>query len=207
MYQVRRVHIGKTAQLDELAHACGELYSKTLVFFWRTVRHKGVWLKPKHLMRLFTHPNLHAHTSDACVQAFCAGLSSWRKRRKTDASAHPPRRRRWYFRIEYKRSAMKRETGLLQLSNGRGNAPLVLEWPWDLPQTVVIHWTGTESVVIWQCQAPAYLQGRATGNDCGLARGTAYVQDLPQMWASAQEQAARPCVPLYEQGMPLHLAS
>jgi len=144
MYQVRRVHIGKTAQLDELAHACGELYSKTLVFFWRTVRHKGIWLKPKHLMRLFTNPKLHAHTSDACVQAFCAGLSSWRERRKTDASAHPPRRRRWYFRIEYKRSAMKRETGLLQLSNGRGNAPLVLEWPWDLPQTVVIHWTGTE---------------------------------------------------------------
>jgi putative transposase len=41
MYQVRRVSIGKTAQLDALAHACGELYSQTLVFFWRTVRKKG----------------------------------------------------------------------------------------------------------------------------------------------------------------------
>ncbi len=144
MYQVRRVNIGKTAQLDELAHACGELYSKTLVFFWRTVRHQGIWLKPKHLMRLFTSPNLHAHTSDACVQAFFASLTSWRERRKTDPTAHPPRRRKWYFRIEYKRSAMKLQEGTLRLSSGKGNEPLVLDWPWDLPQTVVIHWTGTQ---------------------------------------------------------------
>ncbi len=145
MYQVRRIHIGKTEQLDELAHACGELYTQTLVFFWRIVRHKGLWLKPKHLMRLFTSPKLHAHTSDACVQAFFAGLSSWRERRKmSDPDAHPPRRRKWYFRIEYKRAAMKLADGTLRLSNGRGNAPLVLDWLWDLPQTVVIHWTGTQ---------------------------------------------------------------
>jgi len=54
MYHVRRVNIGKTPQLDELAHECGLLYTQTLVFFWRTVRHKGLWLKSKHLMRLFT---------------------------------------------------------------------------------------------------------------------------------------------------------
>jgi putative transposase len=144
MYQVRRVHIGKTALLDELAHACGELYSKALVFFWRTVRHKGIWLQPKHLMRLFTSEKLHAHTSDACVQAFFAGLKSWRERRKTDPTARPPRKRKWYFRVEYKRSAMSLKDGLLRLSNGKGNEPLILDWPWELPQTVVIHWTGTQ---------------------------------------------------------------
>ena len=74
MYQIKRVNLGKTPQLDRLAHACGELYSQTLVFFWRTVRKKGIWLKPKHLMRLFTSDQLHAHTSDACVQAFFASL-------------------------------------------------------------------------------------------------------------------------------------
>jgi putative transposase len=82
MYQVRRVNIGKTDQLDELARECGRLYSQTLVFFWRTVRHKGIWLKPKHLMRLFTSKKLHAHTADACVQAFFASLKSWRDRKK-----------------------------------------------------------------------------------------------------------------------------
>ena len=40
-YSVRRVHLGRTAQLDALAHACGQVYSRTLLFFWRTVRHKG----------------------------------------------------------------------------------------------------------------------------------------------------------------------
>ena len=33
MYQVRRVHIGKTDQLDELARECGKLYSQTVIFF------------------------------------------------------------------------------------------------------------------------------------------------------------------------------
>lgn len=127
MYQVRRVNIGKTEQLDELARECGKLYSQTLVFFWRTVRHKGVWLTPKHLMRLFTTSKLHAHTADACVQAFFASLKSWRKRKKQgDPDAHPPHRRKWYFRIEYKRSAMKLENKTLRLSNGKGNEPLML---------------------------------------------------------------------------------
>lgn len=131
MYQVRRVNIGKTSQLDELAHACGELYSTAVVFFWRTVRHKGIWLKPKYMMRLFTNEKLHAHTSDACVQAFFASLKSWRERRKTDPTAKPPRKRKWYFRIEYKRSAMCLKDGKLRLSNGKGNAPLILDWQWE----------------------------------------------------------------------------
>jgi putative transposase len=144
MYQVRRVNIGKTPQLDELAHACGELYTQTAVSFWRTVRHKGLWLKGKHLMRWHTSTKLHAHTADACVQAFFASLKSWRERRKTHPAAKPPRRRKWYFRIEYKRSAMSLKDGHLSLSNGRSNDPLVLDWPWELPQTVVIHWTGMQ---------------------------------------------------------------
>jgi hypothetical protein len=36
MYRVRRVHIGKTDQLDELARECGKLSSQTVISFWRT---------------------------------------------------------------------------------------------------------------------------------------------------------------------------
>ncbi len=145
MYCVRCVRIGRTAQLDELAHACGDVYSAFLVSFWRTVRHKGIWLKPKHLMRWHTSSKLHAHTADACVQAFFAALTSWRKRKKQgDPNAHPPRRRKWYFRIEYKRSAMRLMDGKLRLSNGKGNEPLVIDWAWTIPQTLVIRWTGSE---------------------------------------------------------------
>ena len=78
-YHVRRVHLGTTDQLDVLAHAAGQVYTRALVFFWRTVRHKGLWLKPKHLMRLIpTDPEhqLHAHSVDAAIQSFFAGLAS-----------------------------------------------------------------------------------------------------------------------------------
>ena len=170
MYHVRRVKIGTTSQLDELAHACGLLYTQTLVFFWRTVRHKGIWLKAKHLMRLFTSKKLHAHTSDACVQAFFANLASWRERRKTDPTAHPPRKRKWYFKVEYKRSAMLLEEGKLRLSNGKGNAPLVLDWPWELPKTVVIHWTGTqyEAIATYEVEPHASALGeKVAGIDLG----------------------------------------
>jgi putative transposase len=159
MYRVRRVNIGKTDQLDELARECGRLYAQTLVFFWRTVRHKGLWLKPKHLMRLFTSKKLHAHTADACVQAFFANLASWRERKKAgDPDARPPRKRKWYFRIEYKRSAMRLSDGKLRLSNGRGNEPLILDWTWELPNTIVIHWTGMQYEAI-----ATYEQERASG--------------------------------------------
>jgi len=49
MYQVRQVCISKTPQLDALAHECGQLYSQTLVFFWRIVCHVvGAMAPPPH---------------------------------------------------------------------------------------------------------------------------------------------------------------
>lgn len=130
-YTVRRIHLGKTAQVDALAHAAGQVYSRTLVFFWRTVRKQGIWLGPKHLMRLIpTDPDhlLHAHSVDAAVQSFFAGLASWRERRKSDPTAHPPRRRKWYFKIEWKRSAMKLADGVLRLSFSCGKGTCLKQW-------------------------------------------------------------------------------
>ena len=171
-YRVRRVSIGKTEQLDELARECGRLYSETVVSFWRTVRKKNIWLAPKHLMRWHTSSKLHAHTADACVQAFFASLKSWRERKKQgDPEAKPPRRRKRYFRVEYKRSAMKLSEGMLRLSNGKGNAPLLLKWEWGLPNTVVITWTGTqyEAIATYEesaCYGP-FPAGKTAGVDLG----------------------------------------
>ena len=44
MYYVRKMKLGKTEQLDSLSLAAGELYTKTLVGFWRVVRKKNIWL-------------------------------------------------------------------------------------------------------------------------------------------------------------------
>ena len=65
-------------------------------------------------------------------------LKSWRERKKAgDPDAKLPHKRKRFFRIEYKKPCHALlKTGTLRLSNGKGNAPLLLAWPWDLPQTV-----------------------------------------------------------------------
>ncbi len=170
MYQVRRVNIGKTAQLDELAHACGELYSQTLVSFGGPFGIRVFGSRPSILCVCSLIPSCTLTLLDACVQAFFAALKSWRKRRKSDPNAHPPRRRRWYFRVEYKSSAIKLEAGSLRLSNGAGNEPLILNWPWQRPKTVVIHWTGTqyEAIATYQVKPVAIpIGGQVAGIDLG----------------------------------------
>ena len=107
MYYVRKMKLGKTEQLDSLSLAAGELYTKTLVGFWRVVRKKNIWLKPSSLMRLYNSNKLHAHSADAVVQSFCNSLKSWKERRKQDKNAKPPYKKRKYYKIQWKSSAIK----------------------------------------------------------------------------------------------------
>jgi putative transposase len=144
LYTVRRLKIGHTEQMDALARAAGELYSQVVVWFWRTVRHKDLWLKAKHLMRWLSSALLHAHSSDAVVQSFFAALATWRERRKSDPAAKPPRRRKHYYRVQWKRRAITIKKGMLHLANGRGQAPLVVPWRWGVPCQVEMGWDGTQ---------------------------------------------------------------
>lgn len=147
MYCVRRLKLGISEQLERLALAAGELYSKTLVSFWRVVRKKGLWLQPASLMRWFPNNSaneLHSHSADAVVQSFFASLQSWRQRRKADPNAKPPRRRRRYFKVIWKSSAIKVQDGKLCLSNGKGNPPVVIPWAWETPVQVEIGWDGKQ---------------------------------------------------------------
>jgi putative transposase len=139
---VRRLRLKPTPQLDALAQAAGELYTSTVVSFWRTVRKKDVWLNPSSMMRWHTSNKLHAHSADAVVQSFYSALKSWRKRRKTDPRAKPPHRRRRYYRVQWKSSAIRVKNGRLILSNGRANEPLVVPWRWGVPTLVELGWTG-----------------------------------------------------------------
>jgi putative transposase len=127
-----------------LARAAGDLYSETLVSFWRVVRRKGLWLKPSSLMRWHNSDALHAHSADAVVQSFCASLQSWRKRRKSDPQARPPRRRRRFYKVQWKASSIRLRGGWLILSNGRGNESLRIPWQWDLPRLVEVGWDGEQ---------------------------------------------------------------
>jgi putative transposase len=171
VYTICRHKIGTSPQLDTLARECGRLYSATVTCFWRTVRKKGLWLKASSLMRWHNADILHAHTADACVQTFFASLKSWRKRRKQDPDAKPPRRRRRYFRIEYKSSAIRLLEGRFHLSNGRNSPALLLDWrEWDCPRHLVIRWTGKqyEAIAAYDLPEPEPVaEGSVVGVDLG----------------------------------------
>ena len=166
LYTVQRLKIGRTEQMDALARAAGDLYSQVVLWFWRTVRHKDLWLKAKHLMRWLTSALLHAHSSDAVVQSFFAALASWRERRKDDPEAHPPHRRKRFYRVQWKRSAIRLKDGLLHLANGKGNAPLLVPWAWDVPVQVEMGWDGHQYVL-----RATYLVQPATSPQTGLVAG------------------------------------
>src|SRR5207248_2427345 len=143
-YTVRTLKIGRTEQMDALARAAGELYSQVVVWFWRTVRHKDLWLKAKHLMRWLTSALLHAHSSDAVVQSFVAALASWNARREEDPEAKPPHKRKRFYRVIWKKTAITLKDGLFCLANGRGNTPLVVPWAYELPLQVEMGWDGRQ---------------------------------------------------------------
>lgn len=143
-YTVRKLKIGKSDQLDSLSLAAGELYTRTLVSFWRTVNHKGIWLKPSSMMRWHNSDLLHAHSADAVVQSFFSSLKSWRIRQKTDPNAHPPKRQARFYKVQWKDSAIRLKDGLLILSNGKGNEPLVIPWKREAPKLVEIGWDGEQ---------------------------------------------------------------
>jgi len=170
MYSVRKLHIPRTEQTDALALAAGELYSRTVVSFWRTVNHKGIWLKPSSMMRWQNTSGLHAHSADAVVQSFYASLKSWRVRRKEDPDTKPPRKRRKFFRVQWKASAIRVKGDTLCLSNGKGNAPLIVPWRWGMPTLVELGWHGSgyELRCIYKLDVPEATMGTGVaGVDLG----------------------------------------
>jgi len=144
MYSVRRLKLGYSEQLNDLAIASGTVYRRVVILFYRILRKKGHWLSANAMMKLIQSEFLHSQSTQAAVQAFYAALDSWRKRRKSDPQARMPRRRHKYYRILWKKSAIRIKDGNLILSNGKGNSPFVIPWHWDIPCLVEIGWDGKQ---------------------------------------------------------------
>jgi putative transposase len=114
LYTVRKLNLPPSAQLDKLARAAGELYSRTVVTYWRLVRKKRVFLSQYGMERIHISSDLHAHTSDAIVGNFYASVKSAKARKKQgDSKAKYPRRRKWFYKITWKSSAIRIKDGVL----------------------------------------------------------------------------------------------
>lgn len=144
IYTVKKFGLASSEQLDNLASAAGDLYSKTVVSYWRILRKKGHFLSQYGMEKIHFSSRLHAHTSDAIVGCFYASVKSANRRKKSgDKEARYPRRRRRFFKLVWKSSAIRIKDGNLVLSNGRGNQPLVIPWQFDTPLLVEIGWKKT----------------------------------------------------------------
>ena len=79
---------------------------------------------------------------------------------------------------------MTLKDGKLKLSNGKGNEPLLLDWHWEMPQTVVIHWTGKqyEAIATYKLYGPfqpekeeASLEERQVEHSAGIDLGEVHM--------------------------------
>ena len=120
-------------QADALNRASGQVYTGVLVAHWRTYRRKGHWLSERSAYRWGDRRDdvaLHAHSIDAAQQGFYKACAVTRAVRKAGIlDARFPHHRRKYRTTIWKNTAIRRKGDALVLSNGRGNAPIVIKLP------------------------------------------------------------------------------
>ena len=145
-------------RLNELCQASGQLYSKVVVQYWRTLRRssgkqkrlnngsytpldlhrKAVFLSSGQMQKLFpSDPGkaLHSHSCDAVVDTFFDAVKSTRVRRANgDQDAQYPKRRKRWGTVTFKASAIRIKGGNLLLSTGDRKRPLIIPWTDDSGQ-------------------------------------------------------------------------
>ncbi|WP_259066491.1 RNA-guided endonuclease InsQ/TnpB family protein [Salinibacter ruber] len=156
MYLTRKLKLGKTDQLDRLARRAGDLWSTVAKWHWRFVDRQGYWLSKGQSQKMYCKDfdGLHSQSAQAVADSFYDSLQSWRKKRDNGKyeGLHPPYKQKRYFKVQWKPGAIKlRDDGVLRLSNGRGNDPVLIDWPSEKePKRVEIGWDGDQYEV--RCQ-------------------------------------------------------
>ena len=150
--KVLRLPSSLRPRLNQLCQASGQLYSKVVVEYWRTLRRssgkqkrlndgtytplkshrKAIFLSSGQMQKLFpSDPGkvLHSHSCDAVVDTFFDAVKSTRVRRANGAAdaQYPKRRKRWGS-VTFKASAIRIKGGNLVLSTGDRKRPLIIPW-------------------------------------------------------------------------------
>jgi putative transposase len=148
MYLTRKKKLGQRPEIDRLRRRAGNLWSRITARYWRTVRKKGIWLSRYSMQRWMCKgfSGLHSQTAQAVNHAFFDALASWRANRE-QTDARPPHKQKGHFKLVYRQSAVRIKDGRLRLSNGRGEDPLWIDWPYRKPHEVEIVFDGCEHVL------------------------------------------------------------
>ena len=129
MYTTKKIKVSPTSELDMLASESGRVYSKVVSLIRKVKRKKGFWLSQgavQKYMRLRGY-NLHSQTIQAIIESYFDSLKSYFRAVKSNPEAKPPKRTRYFFKVRWKSSAISFRDGVLRLSNGKGNPPIMLQ--------------------------------------------------------------------------------
>ncbi len=129
MYLTQTLKHKRTEQLDLLARASGSCYSKVVSLVRKTHKKKGIWLSKNTVHKYMRHRDyaLHSQSVQACADSYFDSLKSFFEVRKSNPEAKPPKRTPKHFKVHWKSGAIRIKDNKLILSNGKGNAPIILE--------------------------------------------------------------------------------
>ena len=150
MYLTRKLKLGRTRPLDALARRAGRLWSDVAKWHWRFVRRQGYWLSKGQSQKMYCkgYHGMHSQSAQAVADSFYDSLKAWREKRKNGQyeGLRPPYKQKRHFKVQWKSSAIKlRDDSVLRLSNGRGEDPVLIDWPSDSkPKRVEIGWDGNQ---------------------------------------------------------------
>lgn len=169
MHKTRKLHIGESDHLDDLAQASAGLWNQICTWYWRTADRQDHWLSKTAMQRWHCkgHSDFHSQSAQAVADQFYNGLKSW-----WEGENNPPQNcsKQWN-KICWKKQAIKlQDDGALRLSNGRGNDPILIDWPVDKePVFVEIGWNdGYEVRATYQVEPEDRTTGdKISGVDLG----------------------------------------
>ena len=150
MYLTRKLKLGRNDQLDRLAWRAGDLWSTVAKWHWRFVDRQGYWLSKTQAQKMHCkgYDGLHSQSAQAVADSFYDALQAWRSKRNSGSyeGLRPPYKQKRYFKVQWKSSAIcLRDDGVLRLSDGRGENPVLIDWPCsEEPKRVETGWDGTQ---------------------------------------------------------------
>ena len=118
----------KTEKLDEIQRLGGRIYSKTVSLVDKVHTEKGFWLSKgavKKYLKFKEYP-CQAHSVQAIIDDYYAGLSSFFERVKKDPNSKPPYKTRKFHTFTWRATGISYKNGKLRLSMGKGREPIWL---------------------------------------------------------------------------------
>ena len=109
--------------LQGMSRLGGRIYSKTVSLTQETHDKKGFWLSDSGLKKYlkFKEYPCHAHSVQAIIDDYCGARRAFFSNLKSDPTARPPFKRKWYHTFTWRASGITYKRGKLRLSMGRGN--------------------------------------------------------------------------------------